>query len=358
MLINIIGPINKLSYGVVTTNLCIALEKEGANVSLFPIGPNMEFNKQSDRNHIMRMVDRGRNSYWNLAPCVRIWHQFDLAQYVGKGDHYAFPIFELDNFGDNELHQLNSAQNIIVCSEWAKRVIENRTNKSAHVVPLGVDRSVFMPTVENRSPNTVKYMCGGKLEKRKMHKEIAECFSAAFTPFDDVELHFYTHNPFLKMEEMTDWVGFVKSLKLGHKMFVHPLVNTQEDLCYIYNCNDIYIGVSRAEGFNLCLLEAMSCGLQCISSYNTAHTEFCSNANSHLIYPIGKEVAEDGRWFFPERTNSGQWSEFEKKDIIGALKKTYKEIKEKARLNEYGIETAKKFSWEASAQKLINILGE
>ena len=36
------------------------------------------------------------HTFDNQADCIRIWHQNDMAEFVGKGMHIGFPFFELN----------------------------------------------------------------------------------------------------------------------------------------------------------------------------------------------------------------------------------------------------------------------
>ena len=90
--ININCPINTTGYGITSQNIVKAINKQGIDISLFPIGSSVEVNSQTDYDLIS---DLCKNSYtfgYN-APCLKIWHQFDLASKIGNGGYYTFPFF-------------------------------------------------------------------------------------------------------------------------------------------------------------------------------------------------------------------------------------------------------------------------
>jgi glycosyltransferase involved in cell wall biosynthesis len=102
---------------------------------------------------------------------------------------------------------------------------------------------------------------------------------------------------------------------------------------------------SRAEGWNMELLEMMSCGRQVITTEYSAHTEFCNHNNSHLIPITSLEEAFDGIWF----QGQGQWAQLDK-DAVDMLSSLMVKVYKAGPLKNYsGIETAKKFSWDNSA---------
>jgi hypothetical protein len=141
--INIMAPINQLGYGVSSLNIVKELSKS-VEVSLFMIGQPQVTN-QEDANIISQCIKNSQFYDYN-APCIKIWHQHDMAQFAGKGTRIGFPIFELDKFSDFEKHQLQSLDRVFVCSEWAKKIVlDNTTIEESNVivVPLGVDSSIF-----------------------------------------------------------------------------------------------------------------------------------------------------------------------------------------------------------------------
>ena len=130
-MLNIISPINQLGYGIAGLNICKELDNM-IKVSLFPIGQPQVTNSK-DHSRITDMMANSRMPNFE-GDCIRIWHQHDMSQWVGRGKRIGFPIFELDRFNDVELYHLSSLDKIFVCSEWAKQVIlDNIDRKSTRL---------------------------------------------------------------------------------------------------------------------------------------------------------------------------------------------------------------------------------
>ena len=218
--INLIAPINSLGYGVAGLNVLLELNKL-AKVCLWPLGE-----PEADRNHFPILKECVQNTEMPdfSAPCLRIWHQHDMSQFVGSGDKIGFPIFELDTFTEKEKHHLSHLDKIFVCSEWAKEVIQQNIpsfNKSdIFVIPLGVDRNVFQESSSHRE-ETIFFNCG-KWEIRKGHDFLIEAFLEAFTPEDNVELWMMCQNPFYSEEENLSWQKKYKESALGDKIRIIP----------------------------------------------------------------------------------------------------------------------------------------
>tara|TARA_R110000824_G_scaffold203155_2_gene387512 strand:- start:1521 stop:2285 length:765 start_codon:yes stop_codon:yes gene_type:complete len=251
----------------------------------------------------------------------------------------------------------------MVTSEWAKSIIvehvgkirgEEYVKQHTHIVPLGVDRSIFKESMSHKK-ETIFYNCG-KWEIRKGHDILVKAFEEAFTEDDDVELWMMCDNPFYPEEENFKWERLYRSSKLGDKVRIIPRQKTQEDVYKIMSDTDCGIFPARAEGWNLELLEMMSCGKHVIATNYSSHTEFCNDDNCMLVDIEEKEDAVDGFWF----KGQGQWASIKEKQI-SELAQHMRSVHEKKNndqlnINQAGVDTAKKFSWENSAMKIIEAI--
>lgn len=351
---NLITAINQLSYGIVGTHLNTELQKLGIEVALFPIN-SVEYNTHPKHHPYLKSGLENSHKYDKLAPCVRIWHQFDLARFVGKGKHIGFPIFELDTFTDVEKHHLNQCDELFVCSQWAKDIIKrNNITPKTTIIPLGVDAEIFKPVV-SQHPSTV-FLNIGKFEKRKGHDILPEIFKRAFPGDENVELWMMSYNPFPQVNN-SEWQEKYQKI-LGNKVHFINQQPTQEHVASIIQLADCGIFPSRGEGWNLPALEMLSCGKQIVATNYSAHTEFLNKDNASLVLPETTESASDGIWFHGQ----GNWASLGDTQISEFSEKIRKIYLDKQAgkdiINREGVETAHYFSWEHSAEKLIGALNE
>lgn len=343
--INLQAPINKLGYGVAGTNIYLELAKL-ADINLYPIG-GMDYDIKH-QNSIAYGVNKGILTPNFTAPSVKIYHQFDLASRIGKGCHVGFPFFELDTFKDNERRHIDGCDKLFVSSEWAKRIVYENTHqdkRNVHVVPLGVDRTVFQPRPYNKNSNEFVFICVGKWEKRKCQDEVIIAFQRAFGNKLNVKLKLFCTNPFIKDDSYwRNVAGGRPNIKIMDRLA------TQEDLAEEMSKADCLVGPSLAEAWNLELLEAMSCGLQVITTNYSGHTEFCTTENAYLLNFTDFEVAHDGVFF---KNEIGRWGKFDTRmrdTLVDYMKEAYAQ---KGKINEAGIATANKFTWKYSAEMLL-----
>ena len=344
--INLIAPINQLGYGVAGLNILKSLKTQCDVVSLFPIGQPQVTNGE-DAQAVSESIEHA-HFFDPDAPCIKIWHQNDMAQFVGRGDHIGFPIFELDTFNELETHHLRSVDRLFVTSEWAKSVTKS-IGVPVDVIPLGVDADLFKTCEPSKKEKTIFFNCG-KWEVRKGHDILISAFKRLAEKHLDVELWMMCENPFNSQEEESKW----KTLYNHPKVKIIPRVETQEEVYNIMQQVDCGVFPSRGEGWNLELLEMMAVGKHAIATNYSAHTEFCTNENCSLLSIEGLEPAYDGKWFFGQ----GHWAKIGEKEveILESLMEDFHVNNKKEHLNTAGIETATNFSWDNSAKKIIGCL--
>jgi glycosyltransferase involved in cell wall biosynthesis len=348
------------SYGIVGMSLNHALRKLGANPTLWPIGQADSDADFPDYSVSINESLAGQGLYEILAPTVRIFHQFALAERIGLGHLYGFPIFELDRFNKVERHHLKNCDALIVCSDWAEQVLRNNGfSGKINVVPLGVNREIYHENynIPNNGPTT--FISVGKLEKRKCHDILHKAFRAAFSPNDNVQLVMFAFNPFVGA--MNDhFVNEYKQL-LGNQVVFHGRTNTKT-MVKIMAGADCAVQVSRAEGWGLPILEFLSLGKCVISTNYSGQSHFLNKENSLLVEIDTDEIANDGLWFIPEKTEGGQWAYFgdDQFDCLVQHMRKIHALKQMGCLspNFEGIETAKRFTWENSAKALLKAIGD
>lgn len=343
--LNIICPINKLGYGGASYNIVRELDKL-TYVHLTILGQ-----RDQESSVIDSCVAR---PHFKDAPCLRIYHQFALKEFIGKGKHVGFPIFELDTFTDVEKHHLNSVDELFVCSDWAKSIVEqNGIQTPVKVVPLGIDPAVF--NVSRSKPQrdkTIFFTCG-KWEVRKGHPELAEAFHRAFKHDDKVELWLMCNNPFYQEHITNQFKNMFVRGPMGHKVVFIPRVESHLQVAKIMGQAHVGVFPAKAEGWNLELLEMMAIGKPVITTNYSGHTQFANKENSCLIQPTGLQQARDGIWF----NGQGNWCTFNVDDLVEAMK-SYHDMNMNGNLaiNNNGIATADKFTWENTAKKIHELL--
>jgi len=312
--LNVVAALNRTSFGIVSFYMLKYFAKHGVNVSFFPIGQvDVSAYADNDLSFLKEQIERSK-FYDKAAPCLRIFHQFSLAEMIGNGKKVAYSFFELDRLKDNEVHHINCLDKFFVASNWAKEVcLKSGVNVPIDILYPGIEEVIY-PEVK-RSDGKIKFLVCGKFEVRKLHDAIISAFSDAFDLFDNVQLDLLTYNPFNSKEENEKWFGLIKGSKLAHKVNILNPIQLHSDVLKMYRNYDVFVGLSRAEGFMLPLAEAMKAGCLCIASNNTAMGDYISKDNCVFIKSSGKDKAVDGKWFFGD----GSWDKFDYNDVVNSF---------------------------------------
>ena len=342
-----------LGYGAAAVNILISLSKLGVDISWFPIGnPYLTVNQHE----LVQQWIKNQDTFNPDNPSLSVWHENQLAERIGRGKNYALSFFELDTLNERRRTHLNSVDHIISPSSWAKSVMEkNDINIPITVVPMGVDIDIFQPQSCKQEDNYI-FLAMGKWEIRKGHDILPEIFKQIFTEDDACELWMMCDNPFLTPEESQEWKNYYGQV-LGERVKFIPSVRTDAELATIINKVDCGISLSRAEGFDLPLLQMMACEKQIIATNYSAHTEFCTKDNSQLIDITETEEAFDGKWFGPDAANMGRWAKIDTPQIYQCLHyiRVLLSIGKDAH-NITAIETAQKFTWDICATKIKSLI--
>lgn len=349
--LNLICSFEPSGYGVVSTNILKELDKNYC-VSAFPRG-KVAINNKEEEALFRKVADQAKTFDYD-APCLKIWPQHQLHERVGKGKFSVFPIFELNSFSDNEIHQLQCADQIIVASRWAANVVKDQTGCVAHVAPLGVDTNVFKPSTQNITEVVIPdepyiFLNAGKWELRKGHDVLVKIFNKAFTKKDNVQLWMMPNNYMLSEQETNQWINYYKCSKLGDKIFILPRVDTNVDVANIIETVHCGIFPSRGEGWNMELLEMLAMGKHVIATNYSAHTEFCTQKSTHLVEVSKFEETAQTKWYHYK----GEWPTIDEDQFINHMRECYKNKKIN---NTEGVKTGKKFTWENCVNKIRKVL--
>ena len=337
MKLNMTCPINKTSYGYLSSYIMMNLVKLGFDVRHIPIGRN-------DQDQRFKIPE---GHYHLKAPSLKMWHHNDMSGFTGD-PKIGFTVFELEDLSETEAHNLSYPDKVIVPTRWAADVCL-RSGVKASVVPLGYDPDIFLPSPPEESDNTI-FFNAGKWEIRKGHDILIKAFNAAFEKDDKVTLVMMPTNGFISPEQTRAWERMYKESKLGEQVQLIPRVNTHLDVYNIMRQVDCAVFPARAEGWNMEALEMMGCGKEVIITNCTGHTGFVDDSCRLIDMPEEFETAYDGVFF----GGFSKWRKFTRNsfDQLVEYMRDVHRNRISLKLNERAITRAKEFTWENSTKIL------
>lgn len=387
MQINLQAPINQTSYGIAATNILRELVKTN-EVALFPIG-GLDISSQEIADLVSATHYRNRTpSFFARGHSLKIWHQFDLAETIGRGKKVGMVFFELDRLSEIERTHCQSLDLVLTSSTYHRDIL--RANGCAsEFVSLGVDRSLFHENVAPVSfgaiDDSTKYLVVGKWEQRKNHQNIIKAFCEAFTANDNVSLIMLCHNPFLidrepsgavKRDGNKEWESYYKNSSMGHRVLFIDRVPGAQNLASIMRASDCLLTPSKAEGYNLPLAEYLSTGGWAITTDCTAMKDYPNEAfafpNGNIdmntmmmettnlkipMLPTATEIAFDPPFF----NGQGAWFEFgaqQMNNLIERMQLVHK-IKQSTGslpMNTEGIYWSKQTTWQEITKQLVSYI--
>lgn len=216
---------------------------------------------------------------------------------------------------------------IIVVSEQAKKdaiTYAGYPEDLIHVVYNGINHEQFFPenNEQLRPKDKFRIVYSGGLGKRKNVGLLLEAFQKVEKSIPNIELVISGAHP-----ERTEYPEKVRELGLSKVSFTGYLPD--EEMANFYRSGDCMVFPSEYEGFGLAPLESMACGTPVLCAQGGAL----------------KETSGDGAQYF----------EYDANDLASKIIELHDDIDLQKELSKKGIEQAKTYTWERTAEETLNI---
>lgn len=369
MKVNFYGPLEQmLGYPIHYRSLCLALDRAGVDISMFPIYGTQ--NVQQYGEDIVRMVVKGQSEDVDLNAIgikLSVANPWDMMQFGGR-KRIGYTVLETSRIPDRWVKMLNQMDQAWTATKWGAKVFADCGVEKdiIRVVPEGVDTDVFRPGLdplpEFDEMEGFKFLCIGKWENRKNQRMLIEAFCEEFKPDEKVNLILQAVNPFILRKDPT-WSAYkeVFSMNLPRHApiwFLNDFLPRVDDMARLYNSCDCFVLPTRGEGWGLPVLEAMSCGMPTIVPLITGITEYATKDSIIELNCTGTCEVEDP--IFYEFTEGSEWFE----PCIDSLKMRMRAVFNerdgptvRKRIEE-ARKVAEKWTWDNAAKEAIKCLEE
>lgn len=248
-----------------------------------------------------------------------------------------FTMWETTKLPSHYYEELSQFDQIIVPCEHNRQVfLEYHDN--VDVVPLGINPDLWKTRTPPKN-DVFTFVTGGSNWWRKGIDIIVDAFVKYNNPNTRLVLKL-SPDAYLSMPDVT----------LPPNVIMYKDWMSQQEEYDLYASADCFISASRGEGFGLIPLQAISMGLPTIISDMSGHSEFSHLANHPL--PCQEVPIQDGHF-----QQVGLWYEVDTDDLIAAMDDHYtnREANQKKALANSVL--AKEYTWERSAQRLVDVVG-
>jgi glycosyltransferase involved in cell wall biosynthesis len=328
-------------YGQSSEQICLGLERAGANVKLVGITQKIgHLNAEA-------IWDRSQNAAANGAPpgeaIVFYGQPPGWMKQHGPRKAFGFSMFEATDIPDSWKPGLYSVDEIWVPSEFCHELFGRYAppGRPVTVIPLGVDTNVFKPRKRTRGQK-LRFVHDSTYasELRKGAALAIDSFIKAFPNRDDVEL--VVRSTFVhQLEKRDERVSF----RTGHL--------TSNQLAAFFSEADCLIYPSRGEGFGLIPMEAMATGCPAIYPASTGMLDYCD-----LGLPVGVHASPsqigNGRAGSQPWALVADWFEPDHDELVDRMRQVdadYDAVQKAAELDAAKI--AQRWTWDNTVKAIL-----
>ena len=374
MNINFFAPSNELSYGIHARNTMKALHLKGHTINLTPT-----MNDVSYQDIFVQTWLQNQKFFQMSNPSVMIFHAAFLSQFSGK-PKIGFPVWEIDHFSEHELAMMKSCDFLLVTSSWGKDILEKK-GFVTHVVNEGFDPNIYAPSIpwEHKlsmiKNHPIRFGHVGKWECRKSSQEIIQGFLLAVRQrHESTELVMHSLNPFMDSQQIinaikktidplsdnfyTESKNNIITFAADNWKIIFPLerLPNEESMAEFYNKVHVGLFASRAEGWNLPLMEMIACGVPCITTDVTAQQEYLQQYPSLLkLTHLSLVPAYDGVWFRDPNTPA-RWFQPNPEELAQKITWCLDHPENVLALGPACQRSVSKFTWDAAATQLEKLI--
>lgn len=283
----------------------------------------------------------------------------------GQGDCFSrncgrykigFTMLEVDGFPADWVRQANAMDEVWVPSAFNRDgFLRCGLKKPVHVIPLGVDANYFHPGIKAWPNPAGEFVFLSLFEwgERKEPWLLLKAFNEEFSAREPVRLlcKIMNRDPEVRIKEE------IRRLRLresgGKISYLFNLEFEHYQLGALYRSADCFVTVSRGEGWDMPLMEAMACGLPSIATDWGAHQEFVHAGNAYPLAVRGTVPAVAKCPYY----DGFSWADPDPAHLRRLMRQVYEDQDEARRRGLAAArEMAERWTWRNAAQRIVERL--
>lgn len=349
------APFNSLSFGQVSYNLFRAFNEIGVDISVLPIGNQIDLSafepSPEDQLKLRNSVDSFVKNYHKDATCLKLWH-LNGSESNATNKTSLITFYELDQPTDYEVAIANRQQNVIFSSSEASQHFKNRGVSTASHCHIGFDPDLRI--TRKKDLGAVHWGLVGKFEKRKHTAKIIQVWLHKYGNNPNHRLTCCISNPFMDPNVIKSIVSqLTQNGKYKNIQFLDFIPSNAQMNDFI-NSLDVDISGLGTEGWALPSFNATALGKWSLVLNASAQKDWANSENAILVNPSGKIECYDGVFFGKgSKINQGNIYDIDAGDIIKGFEQAETKI---GIINEEGLKLQEKFSYKKMAENILNTI--
>jgi FkbM family methyltransferase len=214
------------------------------------------------------------------------------------GYKIAYNVWESTRYPEDFFQRLFYFDEVWVPTQWQFDCLieQGYPKEKIFIVPEGVDIDTFKPIKKFPKREKFRFVHFGRWDYRKATTEILQAFAEEFKDHDDVELLASVENPY-PYDGMNSTEERVKHYGIDTKNIKFLNFPSREEYVNYLQTAHVFVSCARSEGWNLPLIESMSCGTPSIYS----------NWGGQLQFAEGKGVPVSIKGLRPANIEHKEW---------------------------------------------------
>ena len=285
----------------------------------------------------------------------------DVSIVYGQGDAFArnrgryrigYTMLEVDGFPAEWVRQANELDEVWTPSQFNHQALERcGVKRPIRVMPLGVDGEHFHPAIKGHPDPRREFVFLSIFEwgERKQPELLLKVFNQTFRRGEPVLLlcKVMNRNSTLRLREQLEAMRLRNSG--GRIAFLYNREFPYHQLGSLYRSADCYVSAGRGEGWDMPLMEAMSCGLPAIATDWGAHSEYLHDGIAYPLRVRGTIRASAVTPYY----DGFSWADPDPEHLSTLLRRVYEERDEaRAKGALAAAEMRERWQWRSAAKKI------
>jgi FkbM family methyltransferase len=194
------------------------------------------------------------------------------------GYKIAYNVWESTRYPDEFFNRLFYFDEVWVPTQWQLDCLveQGYPAEKIFIVSEGVDIETFKPINDIPKKDKFRFLYFGRWDYRKGTTEVLKSFGEVFKGRNDVELIASVENPY-PYDGLQSTEERIKHHNINDENIKFIKFTSREDYVKYLQEGDVFVSCARSEGWNLPLIEAMSCGTPSIYSNWGGQLQFANN---------------------------------------------------------------------------------